>query len=120
MQESGEVPPGNAPGETKWQAKRAAKPKDEIRLTPGKGLQDLTCKVEDLVDAVVKTNKVGVSFKYGICWCGSKASRNARRVRACVCDCHSVCTGVEQAHMIMCVCAEGEQAFGGGHDTGGH
>jgi hypothetical protein len=36
---------------------RAAKP--EIRLTPGKGLQDLTCSVEDLVDQVVKGCKVG-------------------------------------------------------------
>lgn len=35
---------------------RAAKP--EIRLTPGKGVQDLTCSVEDLVDQVVKTCKV--------------------------------------------------------------
>lgn len=36
---------------------RAAKP--EIRLTPGKGLDDLTCSVEDLIDQVVKTCKVG-------------------------------------------------------------
>lgn len=58
MQETGSIPPGNAPGETKWQAKRPRAAKPEIRLTPGKGLQDLTCSVEDLIDAVVKTNKV--------------------------------------------------------------
>ena len=35
---------------------RASKP--EIRLTPGKGLQDLSCTVEELVDQVVKSCKV--------------------------------------------------------------
>jgi hypothetical protein len=33
--------------------------KAEIRLTPGKGVQDLTCTVEELVDQVVKACKVG-------------------------------------------------------------
>lgn len=58
VNETGQIPPGNAPGETKWQAKKRAAAKAEIRLTPGKGIQDLTCKVEDLIDAVVKTNRV--------------------------------------------------------------
>ena len=44
-------------GNTTWSIRRSA-PKPELKLTPGKGLQDLTCSVEDLVDQVVKTNKV--------------------------------------------------------------
>lgn len=40
----------------------AAKP--EIRLTPGKGLDDLTCSLEDLIDSVVKGNRV-VAFVKG-------------------------------------------------------
>jgi hypothetical protein len=55
--ENGEVPPGNEKGNTTWAIRRrAARP--EIKLTPGKGLQDLTCSITDLVDQVVKTNKV--------------------------------------------------------------
>lgn len=57
MNETGGVPPGNAKGNTTWSIRRSA-PKPELKLTPGKGLQDLTCSVEDLVDQVVKTNKV--------------------------------------------------------------
>lgn len=57
MNETGGVPPGNAKGNTTWSIKRSA-PKPELKLTPGKGLQDLTCSVEDLVEQVVKTNKV--------------------------------------------------------------
>ena len=57
MAENGEVPPGNAKGNTTWAIRRAmAKP--EIKLTPGKGVQDLTCSIEDLLDQVVKSNKV--------------------------------------------------------------
>ena len=52
------MPPGNMPGESSWTAKRVRAPKPEIRLTPGKGLADLTCSVEGLIDQVVKGNKV--------------------------------------------------------------
>lgn len=55
--ENGEVPPGNAKGNTTWAIRRSAA-KPEIKLTPGKGVQDLTCSIEDLVDQVVKSNKV--------------------------------------------------------------
>ncbi|KAK9917391.1 hypothetical protein WJX75_003849 [Coccomyxa subellipsoidea] len=61
--ESGEVPPGNAKGNTMWAIRRSAA-KPEIKLTPGKGVQDLTCSIEDLVDQVVKSNKV-VAFVKG-------------------------------------------------------
>lgn len=39
---------------------RPRQSKPEIRLTPGKGLQDLTCSLEELIDQVVKSCKVGV------------------------------------------------------------
>lgn len=55
--DNGEVPPGNEKGNKVWAIQRSvAKP--EIKLTPGKGLQDLTCSIEDLVGEVVKGNKV--------------------------------------------------------------
>ena len=57
VNETGGIPPGNAKGNTTWSIRRSA-PKPELKLTPGKGLGDLTCSVEDLVDQVVKTNKV--------------------------------------------------------------
>lgn len=57
MNETGGIPPGNANGNTTWSITRSA-PKPELKLTPGKGLQDLTCSVEDLIDQVVKSNKV--------------------------------------------------------------
>jgi hypothetical protein len=58
VEATGEVPPGNAPGEKKWQqrARKAARP--ELRLTSGKGLADLTCTLDFLVDQVVKQNRV--------------------------------------------------------------
>lgn len=54
---NGEVPPGNAKGNTTWAIRRSAA-KPEIKLTPGKGVQDLTCSIEALVDQVIKDNKV--------------------------------------------------------------
>jgi Grx4 family monothiol glutaredoxin len=62
--ETGSIPPGNAPGEKSWQQRRPRAAKPEIKLTPGKGLQDLTCSVEDLIDGVVKTCRV-VAFVKG-------------------------------------------------------
>ena len=57
VSESGDIPPGNEKGNATWSLRRAP-PKPEIKLTPGKGVQDLTCSVEDLVDKIVKSNKV--------------------------------------------------------------
>jgi hypothetical protein len=54
VSESGAIPPGNAPGETKWQA-RTVRVKPEIKLTAGKAI---SVPIEDLIDQVVKTNKV--------------------------------------------------------------
>lgn len=58
----GNIPPGNAPGETKWQSRRPAPLKKEIRLTAGKAITGIT--IEQLVDRVVKDNKV-VAFVKG-------------------------------------------------------
>lgn len=54
---TGNIPPGNAPGETRWQARRVAPLKKEIRLTAGKPISGIT--MEQLIDRVVKDNKVG-------------------------------------------------------------
>ncbi|KAL4540741.1 hypothetical protein Ndes2526B_g03471 [Nannochloris sp. 'desiccata'] len=59
----GAIPPGNAPGEKKWQQRRARAAKPEIRLTSGKGIEDLTCTVEFLIEQVVKSNKVVIFLK---------------------------------------------------------
>jgi hypothetical protein len=57
VKKSGAVPPGNAKGNKEWSARqRAAKP--EIRLTPGKGIQDLTVPLSDILQQVVDQNRV--------------------------------------------------------------
>eukprot|EP01024_Parvocaulis_polyphysoides_P011372 TRINITY_DN13988_c0_g4_i2.p1 TRINITY_DN13988_c0_g4~~TRINITY_DN13988_c0_g4_i2.p1 ORF type:complete len:327 (-),score=34.99 TRINITY_DN13988_c0_g4_i2:728-1708(-) len=55
---TGVIPPGNQAGQVKWQQRRPKPVKPDIRLTPGKGVEDLTCAVKDLIDMVVKNNKV--------------------------------------------------------------
>lgn len=57
VDETGKIPPGNNRDNDTWAQKRRAKP--EIKLTPGKGTQDLNCSISDLIDQVVKSNKVG-------------------------------------------------------------
>lgn len=66
VSETNEVPPGNMPGETKWtQPKGGSKrSKPDIKLTPGKGEEDLTVPITDLVDKVVKEKNV-VAFTKG-------------------------------------------------------
>ena len=59
MDKEERLPPGNTTEKEQWQRARVAKPKPEIKLTSGKGLEDLTCTVEELLDHVVKTSKVG-------------------------------------------------------------
>eukprot|EP00879_Flechtneria_rotunda_P030673 GHRR01033339.1.p1 GENE.GHRR01033339.1~~GHRR01033339.1.p1 ORF type:complete len:214 (+),score=52.41 GHRR01033339.1:77-718(+) len=59
--ETGSIPPGNAPGETKWQNRTAARPKADIKLTAGKAIN---VPIETLIDQVVKGNKV-VAFVKG-------------------------------------------------------
>lgn len=64
VEEAGDIPPGNKPGATDWTQRKRRVAKQEIKLTPGKGLDDLTCSIEDLIDQVVKTNKC-VAFVKG-------------------------------------------------------
>lgn len=64
VSETGQIPPGNAPGDKAWQQRRPRAAKPEIRLTPGKGIEDLTCSIDDLIDGVVKTCTV-VAFVKG-------------------------------------------------------
>ena len=62
MEETGAVPPGNVRGETRWTRRaRAAKP--EVKLTPGKGAADLTVPLEQILDAVVRDNRVVAFIK---------------------------------------------------------
>ena len=58
VEANGAIPPGNAPGAQQQWVRKAPRAKPELKLTPGKGIQDLTCSVEDLLDSVVKSNKV--------------------------------------------------------------
>lgn len=57
MTATGTVPPGNVKGEKAWTARRAVK-KPEVRLTPGKGIQDLSVPLEDVIQQVVDQNRV--------------------------------------------------------------
>ncbi|KAG2493944.1 hypothetical protein HYH03_007874 [Edaphochlamys debaryana] len=62
VSEGGVIPPGNAPGETKWQSRSVARAtKPEIRLTAGKPIQGIT--IEGLIDRIVKENPVVVFIK---------------------------------------------------------
>jgi hypothetical protein len=57
VKKTGAVPPGNAKGNKEWSARqRAAKP--EIRLTPGKGIEDLSVPLADILQQVVDQNRV--------------------------------------------------------------
>jgi len=62
VQETGKVPPGNNKDNDTWTPKRPQK--GEIKLTPGKGIEDLNCTITDLIEQVVKSNKV-VAFVKG-------------------------------------------------------
>lgn len=64
MAEAGIIPPGNAPGETKWQSRSVARAtKPEIRLTAGKPIQGVT--LEELIDRIVKENPVRARERRG-------------------------------------------------------
>jgi hypothetical protein len=59
----GSVPVGNTPDCKDWTTRKARTGKAEIKLTSGKGLQDLTVPLATLIDAVVKQNKVVAFIK---------------------------------------------------------
>ncbi|XP_027336331.1 bifunctional monothiol glutaredoxin-S16, chloroplastic [Abrus precatorius] len=58
---SGKVPPGNESGNATW-VRQAPKRKPDLRLTPGRHMQ-LTVPLEDLIDKLVKENKVVAFIK---------------------------------------------------------
>ncbi|CAA2966791.1 bifunctional monothiol glutaredoxin-S16, chloroplastic [Olea europaea subsp. europaea] len=58
---TGKVPPGNESGNTTW-VKKPPKKKSDLRLTPGRNVQ-LTVPLEELIDRLVKENKVVAFIK---------------------------------------------------------
>ena len=63
VEETGNIPVGNRRGEGQWLLKQPARAKDEIKLTPGKGAQDLAVPMEALIDSLVKAKKVVAFIK---------------------------------------------------------
>ncbi|GMI71429.1 GLUTAREDOXIN 2, glutaredoxin 16, CAX-interacting protein 2 [Hibiscus trionum] len=61
IQATGKVPPGNETGNTTW-VRQPPKKKADLRLTPGRHVQ-LTVPLEELIDKLVKQNKVVVFIK---------------------------------------------------------
>lgn len=72
VQDTNSVPPGNQPGETKWTKPRtrdtasagSSNERSDIKLTPGKGADDLTVSIKELVDQIIKDHHV-VAFTKG-------------------------------------------------------
>lgn len=58
---TGKVPPGNESGNTTW-VQQPPKKKPDLRLTPGRHVQ-LTVPLEELIDRLVKENKVVAFIK---------------------------------------------------------
>lgn len=58
---TGKIPPGNETGNTTW-FKPPPKKKPDLRLTPGRHVQ-LTVPLEQLIDRLVKENKVVAFIK---------------------------------------------------------
>ena len=65
VDEAGDIPAGNAGAEKeKWQGKPKPKSKPEIKLTAGKGADDVTVSIQELIDMVVKNERI-VAFVKG-------------------------------------------------------
>lgn len=58
---TGKIPPGNETGNTTW-VRQAPKKKPDLKLTPGRNVQ-LTVPLEQLIDRLVKENKVVAFIK---------------------------------------------------------
>ncbi|KAI7742105.1 hypothetical protein M8C21_023417 [Ambrosia artemisiifolia] len=61
IEATGKVPPGNEKGNTTW-VRQAPKKKSDLRITPGPNTQ-LTVPLEELIDRMVKENKVVAFIK---------------------------------------------------------
>lgn len=59
---TGKVPPGNESGNSTWVRQPSRKTKSDLRLTPGRHVQ-LTVPLEELIDKLVKENKVVAFIK---------------------------------------------------------
>lgn len=71
VQQTNSVPPGNQPGDTTWTAPKSSassssssNARSDIKLTPGKGADDLTVSIKELVDKVIQDNRI-VAFTKG-------------------------------------------------------
>lgn len=58
---TGKIPPGNETGNTTW-VRQPPKKKSDLKLTPGRNVQ-LTVPLEQLIDRLVKENKVVAFIK---------------------------------------------------------
>lgn len=64
VEATGGAPPGNLPaGQADWAPRRPPPPPPEVRLTPGKGLADVTVGLDALIDRVVADNAVVAFIK---------------------------------------------------------
>lgn len=61
IKSNGKVPPGNESGNATW-VKQPPRKKSDLRLTPGRHVQ-LTVPLEELIDKLVKENKVVAFIK---------------------------------------------------------
>ncbi|MEW5308177.1 MAG: hypothetical protein WDW38_000154 [Sanguina aurantia] len=81
--ETGCIPPGNAQGETKWQARSVARAtRPEIKLTAGKALVS-GVTISDLLEQVVKGNKSSDSVAVSRSGAVAPGARQLRVSRAC-------------------------------------
>jgi len=63
-EETGNIPVGNMKGEGQWVLNRPkVRAKEEIKLTPGKGADDLLVPMDKLIDSLVKTKRVVAFIK---------------------------------------------------------
>ncbi|KAK1434622.1 hypothetical protein QVD17_00370 [Tagetes erecta] len=62
IEATGKVPPGNESGNTTWVRQAPPKKKADLRITPGRNTQ-LTVPLEELIDRMVKENKVVAFIK---------------------------------------------------------
>jgi len=61
IEESGSVPDGNMKGNTKWLPKKGGKP--ELKVTGGKGLDDLNIPLKDILNKIVAEHKIVAFIK---------------------------------------------------------
>lgn len=62
IQATGKIPPGNESGNNTWVRQPPKKKQPDLRLTPGRNVQ-LTVPLEELIDKLVKENKVVAFIK---------------------------------------------------------